>query len=79
MTTKTRCFIRVILWCGVACAIWGLPNLVIAGNTRPFNLGVMLGYGAESVMGVLAALVAECLILIDKRLEKIENSKNSRE
>ena len=47
---------------------------VTAGYTpeHPFNLGIILGYGSHMIAGTFAALIADHLIKIEKRLDRIE-------
>jgi hypothetical protein len=53
----------------------GTIEYVSAGYSpeHPFNLGIILGYGSHMIAGTFAVLIADHLIKIEKRLDKIES------
>ena len=54
--------------------LWGIVEYMAAGNSpaHPFNLGIILGYGAHIFVGVFVVLIADHLIKIEKRLDQME-------
>lgn len=75
--TKRRKYSQAILWCGYLVLGWGLLGVVFDSVSRsralyPFNFGIILGLGAHMIIGVLAILIARCLMDIEERLDRLK-------
>jgi hypothetical protein len=58
--------------------VWGLQGAIFdsLSSSHHFyspDFGVVLGFGAHMIIGVFILLIANFMIKIEKRLEKIEN------
>ena len=69
---KQKRNIRIIFWCGCLVLGWGLLGAVRTRDLYPFNLGIVLGFGAHMLIGGFAILTAICLKIIEERLDRIE-------
>lgn len=73
--TKTQQSIGFIILGGLSSTIFGLVHTIADIHT---SHGIMLGHEAHVIVGLFTILIAVCLVIIDKRLEKIENDQDSR-
>ena len=46
---------------------------------HPFNLGIILGYGSHMIAGTFAIWIADHLIKIEKRLDRIESGSDTKD
>lgn len=73
---------KLILIYGFMVFMSGLLGLIFDGilrshNIYPFSFGIILGFGAQGIIGLFAILIGSCLKKIEERLDKIERSKGS--
>jgi len=78
MAGNQKTYAWMIFLLGVLIAGFGFVGTVeylIAGNSaaHPFNLGIILGYGAHMLMGGFAIFIADHLTKIEKRLDRLES------
>jgi len=81
---KLKRYIAIVFLCGCLVLVSGILGAVVdsisrSKNNYPFDFGVVLGFGAHVIIGGLAIIIAICLNLVEKRLDRIEklNQSNS--
>ena len=67
---------KILLWCGVVYALWGLINVAldahaVSEHLRAFGRGTTLGFAAHAAIGLLAIVVARCLLTIERGLNRV--------
>lgn len=78
MAVSQKTYAWVIMLGGSLVVGFGLVGTIEYVNggyspAHPFNLGIILGYGSHMIAGAFAVWIADHLIKIEKRLDRIES------
>ncbi len=75
--TKKKNYPKLILLYGYIVFASGLLGLIYdsisrSHNLYPFNFGIILGFGAHTIIGLFAILIGNCLKNIEERLDRLK-------
>lgn len=76
MTTR-KTYSRTLLAASAVAFTFGIVNgaryLLFRDASQPLDVGRAFGYGSHVVFGALCAVIADCLIKLEKRIDILES------